>query len=94
MFNRQNIKIKYIALAAVFLFLGFFRFDISQVDVSTVKPDHIAYYNGEELEIIGIIIDEPDVREESVKYTIGEIRNGTVDNSLLNYGFIRYNNRS
>jgi len=77
MFNRQNIKIKYIALAAVFLFLGFFRFDISQVDVSTVKPDHIAYYNGEELEIIGIIIDEPDVREESVKYTIGEIRNGT-----------------
>ncbi|MEK9165560.1 MAG: ComEC/Rec2 family competence protein [Patescibacteria group bacterium] len=74
MFNRQNIKIRYIALAAVFLFLGFFRFDISQVDVRTVKPDHIAYYNGQELEIRGVIIDEPDVREESVKYTIGEIR--------------------
>lgn len=72
-FNRQNIKIKYIALAAVFLFLGFFRFDISQVDVRTVKPDHIAYYNGKELEIRGIIVDEPDVREESVKYTVGEI---------------------
>jgi competence protein ComEC len=72
----QNKKIKYIACAMIFLFLGFLRFDLSALDVGNAGPDHIAYYNGEEVVVSGVVVDEPDIRENNVKYTVQPNING------------------
>ena len=72
--NSQNFKIKFIALAAIFLFLGFLRFDLKAIDLAAVGTEHIGYYNGSEVELAGVIVEEPDIRETQVKYTLGYLR--------------------
>jgi len=71
--NLQNKKFKFIMLASVFLFLGYARFNISQLDTNAIGSRHISYYNDQKIELFGIIVDEPDKREDQIKYTIGQI---------------------
>ena len=64
------------------MFLGVWRFGISQPQIN---ENHIAFYNNAEtqnsaslqnqsIEFIGQIIDEPDVRPDKTKLTIGRIK--------------------
>lgn len=63
-----RVKIARIAaLIALFLFLGIWRYGIS---LPTDAPDKIWHYNGEEAEVVGIVANEPDARDDKVKYTI------------------------
>ncbi|MFH1890750.1 MAG: ComEC/Rec2 family competence protein [Candidatus Kuenenbacteria bacterium] len=67
---RKNKKIRIISIGAVFLILGFWRYQIS---IPKIDENHIANYNGQTIEFIGQVIDEPDVRFDKTKLTVGNI---------------------
>jgi len=60
----HNKKIRLIALLAIFLFIGVWRFSISLPENLQNK---IWYYNGTKSKIVGIIKREPEVRENLQK---------------------------
>lgn len=63
-----RVKIARIAaLIALFLFLGIWRYGIS---LPTDAPDKIWHYNGEEVEVVGIVANEPDARDDKIKYEV------------------------
>lgn len=59
-----------ILMGAIFLFLGILRYEIS---LPKIDQNHIAFYNGQEVELIGEITVEPDVREKHMKLTIDNL---------------------
>ncbi|MFA4941873.1 MAG: ComEC/Rec2 family competence protein [Patescibacteria group bacterium] len=63
----KNKKVFLFALWVLFLLSGIWRYSIS---LPQNTPDKIWYYNGGEEEIIGVICNEPDIRETNVKYEI------------------------
>jgi len=66
----SSLKNKYfliLGLWGIFLFLGIWRYQIS---LPKQGPDKIYYYNGQKVEIEGIIDKEPDQREDKVKLEI------------------------
>jgi len=54
-------------LMGLFLFLGIWRF---QVSLPQSQPNEIYYYNKQRVEFVGIIVAEPDTRQDNVKLTI------------------------
>lgn len=60
-------KFKIIALVALFLFLGIWRYSLS---IPSDGPDKIWNYNGSVITFSGIVINEPDVREFNQKVTV------------------------
>ncbi len=50
-----------------FLFLGLWRFSVS---IAGKAPDKIWFYNEQALAVGGVITNEPDVRDDSVKLTV------------------------
>ena len=60
-------KFRLIALSAVFLFLGIWRFGISE---EVIDKYHIAYYANQNFKITGTIVREPDVRSTNRKITV------------------------
>lgn len=63
----KNKKIKLILLILLFLFLGIWRYAI---DIPKNTPDKIWSYNGKILTVIGIICNEPDIRQGKAKLEI------------------------
>ncbi len=68
--NRKGIVI---GLIFISIGLGFIR---SSLTVPQVTPGLIQYYNGQPVEVVGIISGEPDVRTDHVKLTV-DVRQGT-----------------
>jgi len=64
----QNRKYKIIALLGLFFVLGIARMILSQPNLE--NPEHIAYYNGQDIEVIGVVSMEPDVRLDHQKLTV------------------------
>ncbi|MBI2636967.1 MAG: ComEC family competence protein, partial [Parcubacteria group bacterium] len=65
------------ALWGVFFILGAARLVLSQPNVS--DPGHIAYYNGQDVVIQGVVSQEPDVRLDHQKLTLRARRVGQSD---------------
>ncbi|MEA3398561.1 MAG: ComEC family competence protein, partial [Patescibacteria group bacterium] len=63
----KNIKFRLVGLVILFLFLGIWRYAIG---MPADTPDKIWHYNGENFSFVGIVADEPDVRENSIKYKV------------------------
>ena len=61
---------KYAAIAVFFLLLGYARLSI--VDEMAGK-DYTGVYIGKEVSFEGTILDEPDIREGNIKYTLSRI---------------------
>jgi competence protein ComEC len=83
--------LKYSALALLGLSLGFLRVFASQHDVT---PYDIDYYNGQKLEVTGVIT-ETDIRRDKAKYTVsaeGDFE-GKVLISLNKYPQYKYGDR-
>ncbi|MBI4812222.1 ComEC/Rec2 family competence protein [Candidatus Falkowbacteria bacterium] len=55
------------ALVALFLFLAIWRYGVG---LSENTPDKIWHYNGQEVKVVGVIANEPDVREDKMKLEI------------------------
>ncbi|OIO16400.1 hypothetical protein AUJ29_02810 [Candidatus Kuenenbacteria bacterium CG1_02_38_13] len=70
---RKNKKIFTVGLAAIFLLLGFWRLQVAIIKIDESKA---AYHNGEVLEFVGQVIDEPDTRVDKTKFIIGHILAG------------------
>ncbi len=68
--NYKNTKLRIIFLGVIFLFLGILRFELSQ---EKINSNHIAFYNNSNIEFIGKISAEPDIRETHIKLTIEKI---------------------
>jgi len=66
-----RFRYRIILLGAIFLFLGILRYEIS---LPKVNQNHIAFYNGQQVELIGQISSEPDARERYVKLTISNLQ--------------------
>ena len=64
----RNLKIRLLGLMAIFLFLGILRFEIN---IPKNDEKQIQFYNGDELTFIGRVIEEPDVRIDHTKLTVG-----------------------
>jgi competence protein ComEC len=62
-----NKNIRIASLVGIFLFLGIWRFNISQLQI---KPDVISYYNDQKIKLTGRIVMPPDVRQDSQKLTV------------------------
>ncbi len=60
-------KLRLIALLGLFLFLGAWRYSIS---IQANSPDKIWYYNGQNMEVLGYVCNEPDVRSNNQKLEI------------------------
>jgi competence protein ComEC len=60
-------KIRILAFCLIFLALGILRFNFAQPKVDINK---IQFYNGQEIEFVGIVLGEPDVRSDSLKLKI------------------------
>jgi len=56
-----------IGLGGIFLFLGIWRYELS---LPKINENHLSFYNGKEIRFVGIIVDEPDIRENNSKLTI------------------------
>ncbi len=98
-FNLHNKKLCIIFLGIVFLFLGILRFELSE---PKINENHIAFYNNQQIEFVGKIIAEPDVREAHTKITVnseelimnnnsnkkirGKILINAFKNKIYNYG--------
>lgn len=54
-------------LGGSFFILGLWRYAVS---FPVINENHVGFYNGQELVLQGVIDDEPDIREKSVRYTI------------------------
>jgi len=82
---------KIISLMAVFLILGFYRYQIS---IPSIDQNHIASYNGQSMEFTGQVIDEPDIRTDKTRITIGNINNlkGKLLINTPNFPPINYGN--
>lgn len=63
----KNFKIRIILFFLFFLFLGLWRLSLS---LPINSPDKIWFYNGQKLEIIGQVCNEPDVRAANQKLEI------------------------
>jgi len=66
----NNKKYRVIFLGLIFLFLGVLRFNVTEVRVS---DKHVSFYNNRNVEFVGKILEEPDVREFNQKIEVGEI---------------------
>ena len=63
----QQKTIRLSALIGLFLFLGFWRYSLSLPETGA---DKIWFYNGRQLELIGRIVNQPDIRENHQKLEI------------------------
>ena len=63
----KNIKIRLVFLAAVFFILGFWGFESSLPDFS---EDKIQSYYDQNVLWQGVIVGEPDRRQDKIKYTV------------------------
>ncbi|MFZ2303819.1 MAG: ComEC/Rec2 family competence protein [Minisyncoccia bacterium] len=75
----QSISVVFVSLILLGSALGIFRVDVSQANTLAHTLDSIA---GKTVKIGGVIIDEPDVREEYTNVVL-EIRNATESMELL-----------
>lgn len=66
----SNFKIRLAGFVALFLFLGIWRYAVCSLAES---PDDIYYYNGQEINFIGTVISEPDIRDKNQKLKIAKI---------------------
>ncbi|MCK5061996.1 ComEC family competence protein [Candidatus Parcubacteria bacterium] len=62
-----NKKLRLVGFIGLFFFLGIWRFSLS---IPTNTLDKIWFYNGETVEVEGIIISEPDLRETNTKLKV------------------------
>lgn len=76
----RNRTCRIAALCALFFVLGVMRMILSLPNLD--DPSHIAYYNGQEVVIEGVVIEEPDARLDHQKLTIGA-RNDTQGKLLI-----------
>lgn len=60
-------KIRLIVLIGLFLFLGIWRYSLS---LAKDTPNKIWHYNGEKVKVGGVILKEPDVRDNYSKYVV------------------------
>ena len=63
----KNKKIRLIAFVGLFLFCGILRYSIS---LPINNDNKIWHYNGQTVNIIGVISKEPDIRQKNQKLTI------------------------
>ena len=63
----QNKPIRLIFWVGLVLFLAVWRFGLA-LPIDT--PDKIWHYNGQEINITGLVVKEPDVRNNNVKYEV------------------------
>ena len=68
--NWQKKKLRSAAMLAAFLFLGMWRFQISE---PIINKNYAAFYNNQKISLVGQIVAEPDERENGTKLTIGKI---------------------
>ncbi len=62
-----------IAIFALFLFLGVLRFDISANNALSLGAKHIKSYTGSRVAFEGVVRDDPDLRDNSVSYTLDKL---------------------
>ena len=64
----SHYKYRSIALCGLFFILGIGRMVLAQPNLE--NPNHIAYYNGQDVVVKGVIAMEPDVRLDHQKLTV------------------------
>lgn len=81
-FTWQNKKVRIIALAGIFLFLGIWRFNLN---LPVINENHITSFHDRSLSFTGIVKKEPDKRIDHFKLTIEEIKvnNNSVKGKVL-----------
>ncbi len=72
----QKKFIRILVLCGLFLFFGIWRYSVS---LPADSPNKIWHYNDQLVTIIGVIVDEPDVRSTNQKLTI-EVRELKISN--------------
>ncbi|MFH1662155.1 MAG: ComEC/Rec2 family competence protein [Candidatus Falkowbacteria bacterium] len=78
LFFKYNI-IRLIALVGLFLFLGIWRYSIS---LPVNSPDKIWYYNGQTIDVVGVISNESDIRANNQKLEI-DVKNKNISGKVL-----------
>lgn len=63
----KNRNVRIIFLGLLFIILGTYRYEFS---VPQFNEKEIQYYNGQQVEFVGIISKEPDVRKDHIKLTV------------------------
>lgn len=63
--NKQQIAILF--LGGIFLFLGFWRLEVF---LPILDENHIANYVGQVVELEGVVVAEPDTRNNSIQYNL------------------------
>jgi len=66
----QNIKWRWIFMAALFLFFGVWRVDLSDPKITA---DYLKFYDGQAVELTGRITSEPEVTEKYVKIILSDL---------------------
>lgn len=66
-FSRIKSLLMLIGLCLLFFMLGASRYQLS---IPNINERHVAFYNEQKVIVQGIIIDEPDVRTDQIKYKI------------------------
>lgn len=69
----RHQSVKLFGLGAVFLFIGILRFDAAEFDAGAAGPGQIAYYYDQTIEFSGTVVDEPDIRNDQIKYIVSRI---------------------
>jgi len=67
----KNRRALVILLGGSFFILGLWRYAVT---MPIINESQIAYHNGRNLSLRGIVSGEPDIREKNVQYTIGELQ--------------------
>jgi competence protein ComEC len=63
----QKPLFKILGIGGIFLFLGIFYYEFS---LPKINENYLAFYNGETAKFVGVVVLEPDVRENNTKLTI------------------------
>ena len=75
-------KIRILAFCSILLALGILRFNFAQ---SKVDESKIQFYNNQEIEFVGLVSGEPDVRSDSLKLKINV---SEVEGKKGNFGLV------
>lgn len=71
---------KIIYLAGILLLVFCLGGVWTRMSEPAIDQSHIGFYNGQKITLRGIIVEEPEIKEASIRYVIGKIKMG--DNSL------------
>ncbi len=63
----QNKIWRLLLFCLIFIFIGFFRYELS---IKKNSPDKIQYYNDKKITFASLVTNEPDIRVDNIKLTV------------------------